>query len=75
MESFVTEAEEFAVAGIDRALRVSGHDRRTCSGYGHYVKVEKPTAIIFSPNAAARRQISIEGRSRGLDPAMFTACP
>ncbi len=49
VESFVDEAEEFAVEGIDRSLE--GIEGTTvvhvCFGYGHYVQVEKPNRYSF----------------------------
>ena len=79
MESFVAEAEEFAVAGIDRALE--GIEGTTvvhlCFGYGHYVKVEKPDRYNFlAPlNACRATQISIEAAQPRLDPAMLDLLP
>jgi 5-methyltetrahydropteroyltriglutamate--homocysteine methyltransferase len=79
VESFVAEAEEFAVAGIDRAL--DGIEGTTvvhlCFGYGHYVKVEKPDAYHFlAPlNACRATQISIEAAQPRLNPAMLDLLP
>ncbi len=79
VESFVAEAEELAVAGIDRALE--GIEGTTvvhlCFGYGHYVKVEKPDAYHFlAPlNACRATQISIEAAQPRLNPAMLDLLP
>jgi 5-methyltetrahydropteroyltriglutamate--homocysteine methyltransferase len=79
VESFIDEAEEFAVAGIDAALE--GIEGTTvvhvCFGYGHYVKVEKPNHYGFlAPlNACRATQISIEAAQPRLDPAMLDLLP
>ena len=71
MESFVGEASEFAVDGINRSLE--GITETTvvhlCFGYGHYVKVDKPnTYSFFAPlNACVAHQISIEAAQPSLD--------
>jgi len=79
VESFVAEAEEFAVAGIDRALEgISGTTVvHLCFGYGHYVKVEKPDRYHFlAPlNGCRATQISIEAAQPRLDPAMLDLLP
>ena len=79
VESFVAEAEEFAVAGIDRALEgIAGTTIvHLCFGYGHYVKVEKPNSYNFlAPlNACCATQISIEAAQPRLDPAMLDVLP
>ncbi len=79
VESFVAEAEEFAVAGIDRALQgiVGTTVVHLCFGYGHYVKVAKPDRYHFlAPlNACRATQISIEAAQPRLDPAMLDLLP
>jgi 5-methyltetrahydropteroyltriglutamate--homocysteine methyltransferase len=71
MESFVEEANEFAVDGINRSLAgISGTTVvHLCFGYGHYVKVDKPNTYSFlAPlNACAAHQISIEAAQPDLD--------
>jgi 5-methyltetrahydropteroyltriglutamate--homocysteine methyltransferase len=79
VESFVAEAEELAIDGINRSLE--GIEGTTvvhlCFGYGHYVKVEKPNRYNFlAPlNACRATQISIEAAQPRLDPAMLDLLP
>jgi 5-methyltetrahydropteroyltriglutamate--homocysteine methyltransferase len=79
VESSVAEAEEFAIAGIDRALE--GIEGTTvihvCFGYGHYVKVEKPNAYHFlAPlNDCRATQVSIEAAQPRLDAKMLDLLP
>ena len=79
VESFIAEAEEFAVMGIDRALE--GIEGTTvvhvCFGYGHYVKVEKPNRYSFlAPlNDCRATQISIEAAQPRLDATMLDLMP
>ncbi len=79
VESFTQEAEEFAVAGIDRALQGIGGTTivHVCFGYGHYVKVDKPNHYTYlAPlNACSATQISIETAQPRLDPAMLDLLP
>jgi 5-methyltetrahydropteroyltriglutamate--homocysteine methyltransferase len=79
VESFVEEAEAYAVDGINRSL--AGVARTTvvhvCFGYGHYVKIDKPNAYHFlAPlNDCAATQVSIEAAQPRLDPAMLDLLP
>jgi 5-methyltetrahydropteroyltriglutamate--homocysteine methyltransferase len=79
VESFVEEAEAFAIEGIDRSLE--GIEGTTvvhvCFGYGHYVTIDKPRAYRFlAPlGACAATQISIEAAQPRLDPAMLDLLP
>jgi 5-methyltetrahydropteroyltriglutamate--homocysteine methyltransferase len=79
VESFVEEAEEFAVAGIDRAFEgIQGTTVvHVCFGYGHYVHTEKPNTYHFlAPlNASRATQISIEAAQPRLDVAMLDLLP
>ncbi|HMK80065.1 MAG TPA: 5-methyltetrahydropteroyltriglutamate--homocysteine methyltransferase [Xanthobacteraceae bacterium] len=79
VESFVEEAEELAVDGINRALEgIAGPTVvHLCFGYGHYVKVEKPNTYRFlAPlNACQATQISIEAAQPRLDPKTLDALP
>jgi 5-methyltetrahydropteroyltriglutamate--homocysteine methyltransferase len=79
VESFVEDAAEFAVGGIDRALE--GIEGTTvvhlCFGYGHHVEVEKPNRYSFlAPlNECCATQISIEAAQPRLDPSMLDLLP
>jgi 5-methyltetrahydropteroyltriglutamate--homocysteine methyltransferase len=79
VESFVEEAADFAVEGINRSLE--GIDGTTvvhlCFGYGHYVTIDKPNTYRFlAPlDACAATQISIEAAQPRLDPAMLERLP
>jgi 5-methyltetrahydropteroyltriglutamate--homocysteine methyltransferase len=79
VESFVEEAMEFAVDGINRSLEgIKGTTAvHLCFGYGHYVKVEKPNTYRFlAPlNACQATQISIEAAQPNLDPATLKVLP
>jgi 5-methyltetrahydropteroyltriglutamate--homocysteine methyltransferase len=79
MESFVGEAHEFAVAGIDRSLAgITGTTVvHLCFGYAHYVKVDKPNTYNFlAPlNACVAQQISIEAAQPNLDPKTLDMLP
>jgi 5-methyltetrahydropteroyltriglutamate--homocysteine methyltransferase len=79
VESFVEEAEALAIEGIDRALEgVPGTTVvHVCFGYGHYVKIDKPSTYRFlAPlDACAATQISIEAAQPRLDPAMLDLLP
>ena len=70
---------EFAVDGINRSLEgVAGTTAvHLCFGYGHYVKVDKPTTYSFlAPlNACAAHQISIEAAQPNLDPKTLDMLP
>ncbi|MEJ8572986.1 uroporphyrinogen decarboxylase family protein [Microbaculum marinum] len=79
VESFVEEAERFAVKGINRSLE--GIEGTTvvhvCFGYGHYVHTEKPNAYSFlGPlNECRATQISIEAAQPNLDVTMLDLLP
>jgi 5-methyltetrahydropteroyltriglutamate--homocysteine methyltransferase len=79
VESFVDEAKEFAVEGINRSLEgITGTTVvHVCFGYGHYVTIDKPNTYRFlAPlNACAATQISIEAAQPRLDPAMLDLLP
>jgi 5-methyltetrahydropteroyltriglutamate--homocysteine methyltransferase len=79
VESFVAEAQELAVAGIDRALEgIAGTTVvHLCFGYGHYVKVAKPDTYNFlAPlNACCATQISIEAAQPRFNPATLDVLP
>lgn len=79
VESFVDEAEEFAVAGIDGALEgIAGTTVvHVCFGYGHYVHTEKPNTYSFlGPlNECRATQISIEAAQPKLDVSMLDLLP
>jgi 5-methyltetrahydropteroyltriglutamate--homocysteine methyltransferase len=79
VESFVDEAEAFAVEGVNRSLEGIGDTTvvHVCFGYGHYVKINKPRAYRFlAPlDACAATQISIEAAQPRLDPAMLDLLP
>jgi len=79
VESFVDEAQEFAVDGINRALEgIKGTTVvHVCFGYGHYVTIEKPNTYHFlAPlDDCAAKQISIEAAQPRLDPAMLDLLP
>jgi 5-methyltetrahydropteroyltriglutamate--homocysteine methyltransferase len=79
MESFVGEANEFAVDGISRSLEgiVGTTVVHLCFGYAHYVKVDKPNTYSFlAPlNACAAHQISIEAAQPNLDPRTLDMLP
>jgi len=79
VESFVDEAEAYAVEGINRSLEGIGGTTviHVCFGYGHYVKIDKPNAYHFlAPlNDCAATQISIEAAQPRLDPAMLDLLP
>ena len=79
MESFVGEANEFAVDGINRSLEgIAGTTVvHLCFGYAHYVKVDKPNRYSFlAPlNACAAHQISIEAAQPNLDPRTLDMLP
>jgi 5-methyltetrahydropteroyltriglutamate--homocysteine methyltransferase len=79
MESFVGEANEFAVDGINRSLEGITETSvvHLCFGYGHYVKVDKPNTYSFlTPlNACAAHQISIEAAQPNLDPRTLDMLP
>lgn len=73
MESFVDEAKELAIDGINCSLEGVGGTTvvHLCFGYGHYVKVAKPNTYTFLDplNECAAHQISIEAAQPNLDPA------
>lgn len=79
VESFVSEADQFAVEGIQRALEgIAGTTVvHLCFGYGHYVKVDKPNTYSFlAPlNRCAAQQISIEAAQPNLDPKTLDLLP
>jgi 5-methyltetrahydropteroyltriglutamate--homocysteine methyltransferase len=79
MESFVAEANEFAVDGINRSLEgIAGTTVvHLCFGYAHYVKVDKPKTYSFlAPlNACAVGQISLEAAQPNLDPSTLDVLP
>jgi 5-methyltetrahydropteroyltriglutamate--homocysteine methyltransferase len=79
VESFVEEAAQWAVEGIDRSLEgIAGTTVvHVCFGYGHYVKVDKPNHYGFlAPlDACNATQISIEAAQPRLDPAMLDLLP
>jgi 5-methyltetrahydropteroyltriglutamate--homocysteine methyltransferase len=79
MESFVAEANEFAVDGINRSLEgITGTAVvHLCFGYAHYVKVDKPKTYNFlAPlNACAAHQISVEAAQPNLDPRTLDVLP
>lgn len=79
VESFVDEANELAVNGLNRSLEgIPGTTVvHLCFGYGHYVKVDKPNTYSFlAPlNACCAHQISIEAAQPNLDPRTLEALP
>jgi 5-methyltetrahydropteroyltriglutamate--homocysteine methyltransferase len=79
VESFVAEAHDFAIDGINRSLEgVTGTTVvHLCFGYGHYVKVDKPNTYSFlAPlNDCAAQQISIEAAQPNLDPSTINVLP
>jgi 5-methyltetrahydropteroyltriglutamate--homocysteine methyltransferase len=79
VESFVEEATQWAVEGIDRSLEgIPGTTVvHLCFGYGHYVQVDKPNRYGFlAPlDACSATQISIEAAQPRLDPAMLDLLP
>jgi 5-methyltetrahydropteroyltriglutamate--homocysteine methyltransferase len=79
VESFVDEAREFAVAGINRSLEgIAGTTVvHVCFGYGHYVTIDKPSTYRFlAPlDACAATTVSIEAAQPRLDPAMLDLLP
>jgi len=79
MESFVGEANEFAVDGINRSLEgITGTTVvHLCFGYAHYVKVNKPNTYSFlAPlNGCSAHQISIEAAQPNLDPKTLEMLP
>jgi 5-methyltetrahydropteroyltriglutamate--homocysteine methyltransferase len=79
VESFVEEAEAFAVEGINRSLQgITGTTViHICFGYGHYVTTEKPRTYRFLArlNECAATQISVEAAQPGLDPAVLDLLP
>jgi 5-methyltetrahydropteroyltriglutamate--homocysteine methyltransferase len=79
MESFVAEASEFAVDGINRSLEgITGTTVvHLCFGYAHYVKVDKPNTYSFlAPlNTCAAHQISLEAAQPNLDPRTLDILP
>jgi 5-methyltetrahydropteroyltriglutamate--homocysteine methyltransferase len=79
VESFVGEANELAVDGINRSLAgIAGTTIvHLCFGYAHYVKVDKPNTYGYlAPlNACAAHQISIEAAQPNLDPKILDMLP
>jgi 5-methyltetrahydropteroyltriglutamate--homocysteine methyltransferase len=79
MESFVAEANELAVDGIDRSLEgIAGTTVvHLCFGYAHYVKVDKPNTYRFLArlNACSAHQISLEAAQPNLDPRTLDMLP
>jgi 5-methyltetrahydropteroyltriglutamate--homocysteine methyltransferase len=79
VESFVSEANEFAIDGIDRAFEGIAGTKvvHLCFGYGHYVKADKPNTYSFlAPlNKCCAHQISIEAAQPNLDPKTIAVLP
>lgn len=79
VESFVEEANQFAVGGINRAFDGIAGTKvvHLCFGYGHYVKADKPNTYSFlAPlNGCCAQQISIEAAQPNLDPKTLTLLP
>lgn len=71
VESFVDEAHQFAVRGINASLEGIGGETvvHLCFGYGFYVAIDKPNRYSFLDplNACAATQISIEAAQPDLD--------
>ena len=79
MESFVDEANQFAIEGINRSFDgIEGTKVvHLCFGYGHYVKADKPNTYTFLDplTQCLAQQISIEAAQPNLDPQTVTRLP